>query len=92
MHEDDAIQEDDLENIEDAVMMLRELRESVEGMVNDGELCDFGKRHENLVMFIKERIKHHVFRPNAGGLSDRRTCREMPLRFAPDAFGDDVLL
>ena len=56
MHEYDAIQEYDLEHMENVVMMLRELRESVEDMVNDGELCDFSKRHEHLVMFIKERI------------------------------------
>ena len=56
-------------------MKLREVRESVEGMVLDGVLCDFGRRRENVVMFIKERIKHHVFPPTQGALDPQVSQR-----------------
>ena len=93
MHEYDAIQEDDLENMKDVAMMLRELRESVEGMVNDGELCDFAKRHENLVMFIKERIKHHVFPPTqvgsrTAGLAEKCHCALHQMRLETMSFSE----
>ena len=79
--------------MENVVMMLRELRESVEDMVNDGELCDFSKRHENLVMFIKERIKHHVFPPaqvgsRTAGLAEKCHCALHQMRLETMSFSE----